>query len=107
MKHQIKLTNAAALLLHSLLSQIGWAAGIDDIIHAGDVLVDKLGDVKPKFSDETKGVLDAGWLAEEKEYELSEKQRDACKRCIGKLYEKITPGKPIRILARAFGFGSD
>lgn len=105
MKHQIKLTNASALLLTSILSQPGWAAGIEDILHGGAILVEVIPDLKPKFADEAKGKLDTAWLDVEVEYSFSEKQRDCAKRAITKSVDKLTPGKPILGLARAFGLG--
>lgn len=103
MTHKINIPNSSALLLVSVLASPGWAKTIEDIIVGGSLLVEVFGKFEPKKTDDDK--LDPAWLDETSDWELTEKQRDGCKRAITlTIAEKKMPvAKTSYLLVKAFG----
>lgn len=106
MLHKIPLPHASTLLLTSMLSAPGWADTLADIQYGGQLMIETFKDFAPK-TDEN-GNLDHAWLREEATWELSEKQRETCKKAITALAKeaKIPLGLPSYQLLKAFGLES-
>lgn len=103
MTHKINIPNSSALLLVSVLASPGWAKTVEDIIVGGSLLVETFGKFEPKKTE--KGDFDPAWLDETAEWELTEKQREGCKRAINStIAEKKMPvAKTSFHLVKAFG----
>jgi hypothetical protein len=103
MTHKITLTNASSMLLLSILASEGWASSIPDIVQAGSLLSETFASFAPKKDD--RGVIDQAWLWEQQEWEMTEKQRECCKRAIQSqaANKKVPTGKPSYELAKSFG----
>lgn len=113
MTHELKIPNSSTLLLISVLSQPGWAKTIEDIIIGGSLLVEVFGKFEPKKipkakvnkddPDETE--FDKVWLDEIHVAELTEKQRECCKRAITSTIndKKMPVAKTSFFLVKAFG----
>jgi len=104
MSHKIKTTNSSTLLLVNILSSAGWAKSIEDIVVGGSLLVEVFGDFKPQPAEDGK-TLDESWAVAEAEWELSEKQRECCKRAILSVVaeKKMPVAKTSYQLVKAFG----
>lgn len=103
MTHELKIPNSSTLLLISVLSQPGWAKTIEDIIVGGSLLVEVFGKFEPKKGED--GQFDPAWLDEIHVSELTEKQRDCCKRAITSTIndKKMPVAKTSFFLVKAFG----
>lgn len=104
MTHKITLPNTSALLLVNVLSCDGWAATVPDIIQAGSLLAETFKDFEMK--KDTDGKPDREWLKQTREWEMTERQRECCKRAISGVtaIKKMPTGEPAYLLAKAFGF---
>lgn len=102
MTHKIALTNASALLLVSILSAEGWASSIPDIVQAGSLLTETFKNFEMK---NVNGKADKEWVWQTAEWELTEKQRECCKRAVCAMIaaKKVPTGRPSFDLVKAFG----
>lgn len=119
--HNVRLTNAATMLLLSALSnnKPGWAKEISDIAVASKLLVSTFEKFAPKYAkksvpDEKGGTvvidqLDLAWTRKSAEWTLTEKEREKCKHCLKTLTEggAIPVGRPALELINVFGLDSD
>lgn len=103
MTHKIKLPNASVMLLTSVLSADGWASTIPDIYQSGTILCETFSKFESK--KDSKGAIDSTWAWESNEWELTEKQRECCKRAIGGItaIKKMPTGRAAFELLKAFG----
>ena len=104
MTHKITLPNASTMLLLSILASDGWASSVPDIIQAGSLLSETFALFEPK--KDASGAIDRDWLWESREWGMTEKQRECCKRAIQSqaANKKVPTGKPSYFLSKAFGF---
>ena len=114
--HKVALTQGALSLLHNLLSGTGWAKTTMDIILAGGLLAEKLPDFAPppeREQSETRRNFDGratAWAdVSVSEFEISEKERDVCKKAIKHFVEAgaIPATKHAALLLMAFGYGAE
>lgn len=112
MNHKIKLTNAAAMLLRSALSNIkpGWVQSLQDLAVASTLLTSTFRNFKPKFSASDGGAesdLDEAWATREVEWQFSERERESCKSCLTTLVKILPPGAPALELITKFGLKAE
>ena len=113
--HPIKIPQLSVKCLTDCLEGAGWSKGPADIVLGGQLLVDVLPEVtlpeavtKAKSQAESRKA-DAAWCDAPVEFEVTEKQRDAVKRCLTFWTEKgaIPGGRYSSALLLAFGLGGE
>lgn len=109
MTHKIKLNQGAVKFLRDMLALPGWANTVKDIILGGQLLVDVVPEVPnpPEGADANDREKVMGWAnTEVAEFEVTENQREAVRRCLKHFAEKgaIPPVKNAMLLLVAFGY---
>lgn len=115
--HPLKLPQLAAKALADTLEGAGWAKSPADIVCAGAVLVDVLPEInEPEAVAKAKSQAlarkaDAAWCDAEITgiRQLTEKERDTCKRCLTFWSEKgaLPAGRYTTALLTHFGLGGE
>jgi hypothetical protein len=114
-KHSLALPQMSAAALTEVLEAPGWSKTPADIMLAGQLLVDVLPEitrpeavVKARTQAECRKA-DAAWCDLAIAFEVSEKQREAVKRCLTHWTEKgaLPGGRYSAALLAAFGFTAE
>jgi len=113
--YEIKLSNGATNFLRNMLNSTGWAKTVSDIILGGGLLVEVVPEVEvpPATEGELKLAYDKRlneWsTAGEYKFSVSDKQREAIRRCIKHFAEQagIPPNRSSAMLLTAFGYSAD
>jgi len=114
MAHKININTGAVRFLRDMLSATGWAKTTSDIILGGGLLVTTVPEVPEPPAQDAKSDkneqkrLNLEWAKTPvPEFEVSEKEREACRKCIKHFADQgaIPPNNQGAQLLVAFGYG--